>query len=68
MQAEGSLRFCVHAGYGGSRSSQMLAVLLLQFSALCFNFTDPGGKEKRAKEKEKKKKRKEKKAASQPLG
>jgi uncharacterized protein involved in cysteine biosynthesis len=46
----------------------MLAVLLLQFSALCFNFTDPGGKEKRAKEKEKKKKKKRKKSSFPAFG
>jgi hypothetical protein len=40
--------------YGGSRSSQMLADLFLQVSALHFCFTSQDGKEIKGKEKEKK--------------
>jgi hypothetical protein len=44
---------CVLAYYGWSRSSQILAGLLLWFSALSFSFTDPGGRQLREKKKKK---------------
>jgi hypothetical protein len=54
-QTDGSWRFCVCMYYGGFRSSQMLAGLFLWFSAMCFCFTNPGGKKIREKNDKKKK-------------
>jgi hypothetical protein len=49
-----SRRFSVQAYYGGSKLSQLLVDLVLQYSALCFCFNSQDGKKIREKEKEKK--------------